>query len=284
VQWWCAATGAAWDWRWIPYPGVWAFLLTLTGSYAAVVRGVRSAGTPVPLRKPAFFFAGLLALWVALDWPVGPLGAGYLASVHMGQFLLIAMLAPPLLLHGIPEAAYRRIESHPVALRILAAVTHPVVAMAIFTVSMAATHWPPVVDSLMGSQLGSFAIDMVWLATGLIFSWPVAAPVPERPWMTGPVKMGHLLAGSLLNTGVFAFLTFSDLPVYAIYELAPPISGLTSREDQRIAGLLMKMGGAPIMWSWISILFFRWYRESESASDEPDTAPPRPDALAQPRH
>jgi hypothetical protein len=43
------------------------------------------------------------------------------------------------------------------------------------------------------------------------------------------------------------------------------------------------MGGAPIMWAWISILFFRWYRESEAASDEPDTAPPRPDALAQPR-
>jgi putative membrane protein len=240
-------------------------------------------GFQLPRRKPWFFAAGALALWIALDWPVGPLGAGYLASVHMGQVLLIAMLAPPLLLNGIPDAAYRRLEHHPRALRLLAVLTHPVVAMAIFTVSMGVTHWPPVVDALMGSQLGSFAIDMLWLGTGLIFSWPVAAPVPERPWMTYPLKMGHLLAGSLLNTGVFAFLTFSDLPVYAIYELAPPISGLSAREDQRIAGLLMKMGGAPIMWTWISILFYRWYRESEAASDESDTAPPRPDAVAEPR-
>ena len=267
MQWWCAATGAAWDWRWIPYPGVWAFLLVMAGLYAALVRSVRAQGHTVGRGKLAFFSAGLLALWVALDWPVGPLGAGYLASVHMGQFLLIAVLAPPLLLNGVPEAAYRRIESWPRLLRLLAVITHPLVALAIFTVSMGFTHWPVVVDTLMASQLGSFALDMVWLGAGLVFSWPVAAPVPERPWMTYPVKMGHLLAASILNTGVFAFLTFSTLPVYAIYELAPPITALTAREDQRIAGLLMKMGGAPILWTWVSILFFRWYRESEK--DDP---------------
>jgi cytochrome c oxidase assembly factor CtaG len=67
----------------------------------------------------------------------------------------------------------------------------------------------------------------------------------------------------VLNTGVFAFLTFSTMPVYAIYELAPPISVLSAREDQRLAGLLMKMGGAPILWTWVSILFFRWFGEDE---------------------
>jgi cytochrome c oxidase assembly factor CtaG len=104
---------------------------------------------------------------------------------------------------------------------------------------------------------------MAWLAAGLVFSWPVAAPVPRRPWFNYPLKMGHLLAASVLNTGVFAFLTFSTMPVYAIYELAPPISALSAREDQRLAGLLMKMGGAPILWTWASILFFRWFREDE---------------------
>ena len=92
MQWWCAATGAAWDWRWTAYPGVWAFLLVTAGLYAALIRSVRAQGHTVTRGKLLFFSAGLLALWVALDWPVGPLGAGYLASVHMGQFLLIAVL------------------------------------------------------------------------------------------------------------------------------------------------------------------------------------------------
>jgi putative membrane protein len=251
---------------------VWAFLLILIGVYAQLARGGLAQGGAVTRAKKLSFGAGVLALWIALDWPVGALGAGYLASVHMVQFLLIAVLAPPLLLHGIPGAAYRRLHAHPKLLRALTVVTHPLVALALFTVSMGITHWPPVVDGLMASQLGSFALDMVWLGAGLAFSWPVAAPVPLRPWMTYPLKIGHLLAASLLNTGVFAYLTFSELPVYAIYELAPPISGLTAREDQRIAGLLMKIGGAPILWTWVSILFFRWYRESERDDVTPGNA------------
>lgn len=264
MQWWCAASGAAWEWRWIPYPGVWAFLAVLVVGYATLVRSVRGEGGSVGRGHVVSFGAGILALWVALDWPVGPLGAGYLASVHMGQFLLIGMLAPPLLLHGIPGGAYRRLERRPSLMRLLGVVTHPVVALVTLTVIMGVTHWPLVVDALMPTQLGSFALDMMWLGAGLVFSWPVAAPIPERPWLTYPVKIGHLLAAMILNTGVFAFLTFSDLPVYAIYELAPPVSGLTAREDQRLAGLLMKVGGAPILWTWVSVLFFRWYRESES--------------------
>src|SRR5690349_2405613 len=128
MQWWCAATGAAWEWRWVPYPGVWAFLLLIAGGYAAMVRSLRARGAQVPRRKLVLFGAGVLALWIALDWPVGKLGAGYLASVHMGQFLLIAVLTPPLLLNGIPEAAYRRLESYPSVIRVLSVVTHPVVA------------------------------------------------------------------------------------------------------------------------------------------------------------
>jgi cytochrome c oxidase assembly factor CtaG len=272
MQWWCASTGAPWDWRWVPYPGVWAFLLVTAALYVALVRSVRAEGGAVPRGRIVSFSAGLLALWVALDWPVGPLGAGYLASVHMGQFLLIGLLAPPLLLNGIPDGAYRRLERWPTVIRALRVGTHPLVALAVLTGVMGLTHWPVVVDTLMPTQIGSFALDMAWLGAGIVFSWPVAAPVPERPWMTYPVKMGHLLAASILNTGVFAYLTFSSLPVYAIYELAPPISAMSAREDQRVAGLLMKIGGAPILWTWISILFFRWYRESELEAPAPPEA------------
>jgi putative membrane protein len=275
VQWWCAATGAVWEWRWVPYPGVWTFIAALAALYAMILRHARARGDSPSATELTSFAAGTLALWAALDWPIGPLGAGYLASVHMVQFLLIGVLAPPLLLHGIPARAYESLEARPSLVRVLGAVTHPIVALGAFTVMIGVTHWPLVVDALMSSQLGSFALDMTWLAAGLLFSWPVAAPVPRRPWFNYPLKMGHLLAASVLNTGVFAFLTFSSLPVYAIYELAPPISALSAREDQRIAGLLTKMGSAPVMWTWVSILFFRWFREDEKeeATESPVSEP-----------
>jgi cytochrome c oxidase assembly factor CtaG len=259
MRWWCAATGATWRGEWIAYPGVWAFVASLACLYALIVR---RAGV-VPRWKLATFTGGLLVLWIALDWPIGTLGAGYLASVHMVQFLLIGMLAPPLLLYGIPDASYRSLERRPRLIGFLRVWTHPVFALVVLLVSMGATHWPVVVDTLMASQIGSFALDMVWLVAGLTFAWPVAAPVPVRPWLNHPVKMGHLLAASVVNTGVFAFLTFTTVPVYEIYELAPPVSALSARDDQLLAGLLMKMGGAPIMFTWMSILFFSWYAESQ---------------------
>lgn len=64
-------------------------------------------------RHAASFSSGLLVLWAALDWPLGPLGASYLASVHVLQFLLIALVAPPLLLAGLPRATFAALQRRP---------------------------------------------------------------------------------------------------------------------------------------------------------------------------
>jgi cytochrome c oxidase assembly factor CtaG len=114
----------------------------------------------------------------------------------------------------------------------------------------------------MASQPGSFAIDMTWLVAGAIYWWPVVCPVPERrfPYVA---KIGYLLLNTILNTLPYAFLVFGELPFYATYELAPPVGGLSAREDQRIAGLIMKLGGGVVFWTAIGILFFRWYRAEE---------------------
>ena len=45
--------------------------------------------------------------------------------------------------------------------------------------------------------------------------------------------------------------------------MAPPIAGISKREYQQLAGLLMKLGGAVVLWTAITALFFRWYRSEE---------------------
>ncbi len=270
MQWWCSAQATAWDWTWQAYPGVWLFIGLLGGGFLLIVRSAdreTPAGSTSPerLRSRAWFAAGLGVLWIALDWPVGALGAGYLASVHMLQFLLITLLVPALMLLGIPAAAYRRLGQSR-AIRPLRLVTHPLVAFGVFGFVVFYTHVPAVVDGWMSSQIGSFGIDMLWLLGGLVFWWPVIVPVPERPRFPAPVKMGYLFLATVLNTLPYAFLTFGELPFYGIYELAPPITGISTREDQQIAGLLMKMGGGIILWTAITVLFFRWFRREEAAA------------------
>lgn len=261
MRWWCSAQTVAWDWTWQAYPGVWLFILLIAVGYSRLDRLDTGATRS---RDRAWFAVGLCLLWLALDWPIGALGAGYLASVHMLQYLLIALLVPALLLLGVPRAAYSRLAGS-VSGSPLRIVTHPLVALGLFSVVTYATHVPSVVDGLMASQPGSFAIDFAWFLGGLVFWWPVIAPEPERPGFPYPVRMGYLLVATVLNTMPYAFLTFGELPFYGIYELAPPVTGITTRQDQQIAGLLMKMGGGAILWTAITVLFFRWFRREEEA-------------------
>jgi len=271
LQWWCSAQGIPWTWEWRPYPGVWLFVLLLAVAYWGVVR----RGAPGEERT-GFAVAGLLTLWLALDWPIGALGGGYLSSVHMLQFLMIAIVAPALLLLGVPDATWDRLAASRVV-AVLRPATNPLVTLALFQVIVVWTHLPAVVDTLMVTQLGSFVLDALWLAGGLAFWWPVLAPVPRRPRFVDPLKMGYLFLATVLNTLPYAFLTFGETPYYGIYELAPPVAGIPARQDQQVAGLLMKVGGGLILWTAITILWFRWYGREEAAasSREPPRAPAR---------
>ena len=180
MQWWCSAQATAWAWSWRPYPGVWLVVLAAVLGYAWALRQDRSsAGDPSATRSWAGW-AGLLCLWVALDWPIGALGAGYLASVHMLQYLLIALLAPALILLGIPASVWSKQAGGVLHGRLARLLFHPLVTLGLFNLVLFYTHLPFVVDGLMPTQLGSFAIDMLWFAAGMLFWWPVLVPVPSR--------------------------------------------------------------------------------------------------------
>lgn len=265
MQWWCAAQGVPWEWSWRPYPGVWAFLGLLALAYVGLRR--RAAGDRAGRRRAAFV-AGWVLLWIALDWPVGALGAGYLASVHMVQFLLIALAAPPLLLYALPPSGLRRLPEQGPLERALRTATHPALTILLFHTIVVATHWPSAVDRLMASQAGSFLLDLAWLVGGLLFWWPVVCPVPKRRFPY-PAKIGYLILATVLGTAPFLFLTLAELPFYATYELAPPVAGISARQDQRIAGILMKLGGGAVLWTAITVLFFRWWAFSEAGADTP---------------
>src|SRR5690242_14931503 len=99
MQWWCAALGETWTWNWRAYPGVWLFVL----AFVLLRRWLLGTGSwsLAPRREKVAFVSGVIILWASLDWPLGPIAAGYLASAHSLQFLLITMIAAPLLLLGV---------------------------------------------------------------------------------------------------------------------------------------------------------------------------------------
>ena len=98
---------------------------------------------------------------------------------------------------------------------------------------------------------------------GLLVWLPILSPLPEHRMTSYPAKMSYLfLALGVVPAVPAGFLTFSTLPLYATYELAPRVHGLDAGTDQQLAGLVMKLGGIPIIWTSITVMMMRWAAES----------------------
>lgn len=271
MTWWCSATREVWNWTPRAYPGIWFAMAVLVGTYVLATRR-RARDTVLTnddRRKWVWFGLGVTTLWLATDWPVGALGAGYLASVHMLQFLIYTLVAAPLLMLGTPEwmvrPMVRRLRLHG-ALRVLA---RPVVAGVGFNVVLIATHAPWTVDTFRTSQFGSMALDLVWLLSGFLLWIPLVSPLPELRHPSPAVKCVYLFLASgaipMLPGGI---LTFASFPLYRTYELAPRVWGLSADNDQQLAGIMMKIGNIPIVWAVIFTIFVRW---AMSEKDDPST-------------
>ena len=270
MTWWCAARDVAWTWTWQAYPGVWLFVLGIGAVFFVAVRRLAPRHAPPgqrPLRRgeAAWFVACLVLLWVATDWPVGALGAGYLLTVHTAQWILYTPVVPPLLLLGIP--AWLPLAAAPGSRtgRRPRPVGRPEVALLCTHAILTPTHLPPVVDGFRRSQFGSFAVDLAWLVGGLVMWWPVLAPNPAISRVSYPWKIGYLFLSTLVPIVPAAFLTYADYPIYALYELAPRVNGIAAITDQQAAGLIMKAVADPIIWLAMAIVFFRWQRVEEAA-------------------
>lgn len=235
------------------YPGVWLVSLAVAFAYWRFTRGTTTS------RAALAGWLGVIMVEVALDWPIGPLAAGYLATAHAVQFLLIVLVAPPLLLIG----ARRGIEAWFLAnsertRRTVGAITHPLMAAIAFNVVIITTHVPGVNDALMRSQLGAFASDLSWLVGGVWFWWPIIVDAPPRPLFGVPFKLLYLFLGTLVHEGIAIVMLMREHPMYAVYELAPRATAMSALTDLEIAGGVMELGGAAIVFGILTVMFFRW--------------------------
>ncbi len=255
VQWWCSAQGVAWTWKWRPYPGIWLVTLAIAGGYWAAVRG--GPDTPSARRRRSIGWAGVVLAWLSLDWPLGPLAAGYLASAHALQFLLLTMVVAPLILIGLEPGLASRPEPSGARGQVLRFLTAPLVGAIVFNIIAGGTHVPAVVDGFMVSQWGSFALDLSWLLAGVALWWPVVLSVPKREF---PVlfKILYLFLATLVHSGIATVMLFAEFPIYSIYQLAPPMRGFTAMDDLQVAGGIMEIGGLLITFGVMTGLFFTW--------------------------
>ncbi len=262
VAWWCSSTGQVWTWRYTPLLGVWVVAGTLVGTYLAAHR---RAGRPLDPRRLRAWVGGVAVIVAVSEWPVGQLGAGYLATLGIGRYVVFTMVVAPLLLAGLPTWLVDRwLPWGSRRQRAVSFVTAWPVALLIFNAVLFGTHLPVTIDTLKTTQLGSFGVDVLHLSAALVWWWPALRREPERGAIEEPLRAFYLFGSSVLMFVPAAFLTFSPLPLYGLYELAPPLwLGFDPLVDQQAAGIVMNVVGGFMLWGIIAVLFLRWARERQ---------------------
>jgi putative membrane protein len=254
---------------WEPQPDVWLLVAGLAAGYwIAVVRlGPRfaSPGRSIVTRfQVTCWVLGVLTTWIAADWPIHVVAERMNYSVHMVQHLLFAMVAAPLLLLGTPGWLARwLLRPSSAVFRTVRALSRFLPALIVFNVVLVVTHWPWLVNESLDSGAVHFCVHALLFVSSLIVWMPVLSPLPEIPRLAVPVRAVYLFLQSVVPTVPASFLTFGSAPLYKFYVGAPHIWGLSTLEDQQMAGLMMKIGAGMLLWALIAVLFFRWAADEE---------------------
>lgn len=257
---------------WSLHLDVVALCIWLAGAYLYVVTSLRtrlSDAGRVKRSQAALFLSGVLVIYVASGSPLHDLADRYWLSAHMLQHVLLTLVAAPLLLAGIPSWFWQALLRVRGAMPVARVLTHGVTALAVFNLVLLFFHLPSILDLQLREWWFHLFAHAALLAAGLIMWWPVLSTVPELPRLSEPFQMGYLFLQSLLPSVMASFVTFADSVVYDAYATAPRIWGISPIEDQQIAGGMMKLLGSIILWSFIAVVFFRWYERETAKAQEP---------------
>ena len=216
-------------------------------------------------RQIVAFLSGAAVLVLALLSPLDALGDTYLFSAHMVQHLLIAIVAPPLLLLGVPAPLWERIVRGPYARGALRGLAHPAVAFGLFNADLWLWHVPALYDATLANESIHIVEHLTFIVFGLIFWLPILGPRNIVARIGKGTSVLYLFLACQPMVALGALLTFAAQPFYAPYVHAPRLWGTTALGDQQLGGLIMWLpSNAPYLIA-LSVLFFQWVGDHDQA-------------------
>jgi cytochrome c oxidase assembly factor CtaG len=272
LSWWSTVTESAVA----PLP---ALLVVVAGTaYLIGVRRLARRGRHWSPARSAAFACGIAALAVATQSGLAAYDA-VLFSAHVAQHVLIGVVAPFFLALGAPVTLALQASSRPVQvglLRVLRsapvrAVTHPIVATALFGLTLFALYFSPMYELSLRNSVAHELVHLHFFVAGSVFFWAVIGLDPIA-WR---IPYGYRLALVLLTVPFHAFLGLAlmsgDQPVAADhYAHVDRPTEVSVMGDQRT--------GAGVMWGIGDVIgvvaggvvVLQWMRHEDRATRRRD--------------
>ena len=246
---------------WHPHYDVWAFIFSLI-----IFFEYTTDNSYLKKEKRKFWYSGLLILWIFTDWPIHDIGEKYLFSVHSLEHLVLAFVSPPLLLLGMHSAQKKVISIKPFT-SLLKFTSQPLVAFILFNTVMVGMHWSLIVNLMVTNTIFHFFIHSFMLLVSLNMWVPVIGFTDDIKKLGSPAKIAYLFLQSLLPTIPASFLAFGTEPLYSAYVGIDQVFNISTIDDQTLAGVILKLGGGLILWSFILVIWMKWYKTEKTFDD-----------------
>ncbi|RUT48473.1 cytochrome c oxidase assembly factor CtaG [Paenibacillus anaericanus] len=253
-------------------------------------------GQSVSVGRKVLFVTGMMLLYLAQGGPIDLLGH-MMFSFHMLSMALSYLIAPPLLMLGIPLWAWRAIIQFLAKspLRRLKFLVKPIVAAVLFNGLFSFYHIPVIHDYVMLNFGIHRAYYLILFITSGFMWWTLVNPLPEAAEVQGLKKMGYIFLNMVLLTPACGLIIFAGEPLYATYNdpvvwvkamgycipgdttyLLSQFGGpqffgyLEPAIDQQVGGILMKFLQEIIFASMLAYVFYQWYRQENWEGDDED--------------
>ena len=199
-------------------------------------------------------------------WPIHDVSEKSLYFVHMAQHIAFINLMSLFIVMSIPTWLARWLLTRRFVLPIVKRASRFIMATLLFNLLIVFFHWPLIVTVTLENGLLHFLAHFVMVICFVVIWMVIVSPAPEIRTPTPIMQMVFLFLQSVIPTIPASFLTFGTKPLYKVYEDLPKLYSLDALEDQRIAGLVMKLGGGLLIWGMIAVVFFNW-SSSEKARE-----------------
>ncbi|WP_405132828.1 cytochrome c oxidase assembly protein [Nocardia sp. NBC_01388] len=280
----------AFDWRFDLMFGTLAIVLAVL--YLLGVRRLRLRGDAWPVGRTISWISACAVLLIATSSGIGRY-APAMFSVHMGQHMMLSMLAPILFALGGPVLLALRAltpagRDAPPGPRewILAAVhnpvsrfmTQPVVAAVFFVSGFYVLYLGGVFDQFVGSHGAHILMNVHFLLSGYLFYWVVIG-IDPKPRQVEPLTRLGMVFGSLPFHAFFGIALMSMETVLGGWFYRALGLGWNNNllEDQHTGGsLAWASGEIPLVVVMLALLI-QWSRSDKKLATRIDRAADRDD-------
>ena len=248
-----------------------ANLLLATALYLIGVRVLAAKGLKWSAVRTLSFLLGIALLALAYLGPFETLAHTYFWA-HMGQHLIVMMLAAPFI-----------VLSCPVALTVLATngrtraaiirglrsqvglvLVNPVVTWTLFATVLIGSHVTPVMEWVLGDHDAMAYVERpLYLVAALLFYYPL---IGKDMCARRPRPAHRLLSLGLMmipETALGAVIFLAPVTLYPSYVIATTAVGGDPLVDQQLAGALMWALTMVIDSVWMMVAAVEWWRSEE---------------------